>query len=370
MRKVQNAEEMKLKANFETLKSSLLKEEYSKSWNYPLAFWTLPNDRRLPLILLNFTLKQILEMPFESLASTAGIGMKKLNSLVLILQRASVDAPPTQPITVESVPRTEKVAETSDQPFLPVTPEGEFDHTLVSEALWLEWRELAELRNVGDEKLGRLAPSLREMPTVIWNSPLKNYMGQTLSEIRNLRTHGEKRVRVVLEVFFLVHQILRNAGRHPRLAVCLQPSFIAPIEQWFHEILARESLPSRSEIHEHLVLPLVEQLTIDAGADVVHLTRGRLGVDGEPVSVRQQSREMRVTRARVYQLLEECDCIMAVRWPEGRRFFQELAERFKNDRRESMASELFMQTYDLFFPKNYARVESVLAEEEAAITSE
>ena len=122
--------------------------------------------------------------------------------------------------------------------------------------------------------------------------------------------------------------------------------------------------PSKTEIQEHLVLPLIEQLTIDAGADVVHLTRGRLGIEGEYISVRQQSRDMRVTRARVYQLLEECDRIMDIRWPEGRRFFQVLGERFKLDRRESMASELFMQTYDLFFPKKYERVEAVLSEVE------
>jgi hypothetical protein len=363
MRKIHNAEEMKMKANFETLRQQLLAEEYANRWTFPLAFWTLPNDRRLPLSLLSYKLQDLLNIPFDDLANTAGIGQKKLHSLIMLLQRATSDVPPSKPISVEPVsdPQVELIAE---KPYVPLNEQGEFDHTLVSEALWLEWRETAEAHHLGEERLGRLAPSLREMPTVIWHSPLKMYIPQTLHEIRNLRTHGEKRVRVVLEVFYIVHQMLEKAGRHPRLRARLEPGFILPIEHWFNEILGRESLPSKTEIMEHLVLPLIEQLTIDVGADVVHLARGRLGVDGEYISVRQQSREMRVTRARVYQLLEECDRIMEVRWPEGRRFFQDLAERFKSDRRESMASELFMQTYDLFFPKKYARVEMVLTEVE------
>ena len=35
---------------------------------------------------------------------------------------------------------------------------------------------------------------------MIWNKSLGNYVDRSLAEIRQLRTHGEKRVRVVLEV--------------------------------------------------------------------------------------------------------------------------------------------------------------------------
>jgi hypothetical protein len=369
MRKVQNAEEMKLKTNFENLKKILLDEKFSSRMVYPLAFWTLPEDRRLPLSLLSYPLKKVLEAPFEELANTPGVGQKKLNSLVFLLQRAAEDVPPSRPITLDS-----DIAQSATnaplmpgQVFKPVDANGEFDASLVSEALWHEWRETAETHNFGEEKLGRLAPSLKELPTVIWNVPLKHYTHQTLFEIRSLRTHGEKRVRVILEVFYVLHEMMQNAGRHSRLMTRIQPSFIAPLEAWFQEILARESLPSDTEIRNNMVNPLVQQLTTDAGADVVRLVRGRLGCEGQPVPVRQQSREMRVTRARIYQLLEECDRIMNVRWPEGRRYFQELGERFKGERRESMASDLFFQTYDLFYPRKYAKVESVLTETQESV---
>jgi hypothetical protein len=364
MKKVQNAEEMKLSANYETLRETLRQETFAHRWDYPLAFWTLPGDRRLPLCLLGFSLKYILDKSFDELANTSGVGIKKLTTLLLLLQRAIQENPPAKPIEVDAL--AEQASEVANvipsERFRPLNAQGEFDLALVSEALWMEWRETVNLHGLANQKLGRLAPSLRELPTVIWNVPLKNYMGQTLMEIRNLRTHGEKRVQVILEVFFSIHEILRGVGTHANLCIDVKPKFAVPIEKWFEGILSRESQPSHTEIKQNLVIPMVNQLAVDAGADVVELVRGRLGLDRQVVSVRQQSKEMHVTRARIYQLLEECDRIMAVRWPEGRSYFNELAERFNADRRESMASEIFLQTYDLFFPRRYARVEAVLSE--------
>ena len=46
------------------------------------------------------------------------------------------------------------------------------------------------LHGIGQEKLGRLAPSLQSLPTVIWESPLGFYLDKSLTEIRELKTHG------------------------------------------------------------------------------------------------------------------------------------------------------------------------------------
>ena len=82
-------------------------------------------------------------------------------------------------------------------------------------------------------------------------------------------------------------------------------------------MMTSEKPPSRNELREQVVLPLVEQCRIDAGAAIGKLVEGRLGIAGEPQPVRHQSRRMGVTRARVYQLLETCAAVMEVRWPEG-----------------------------------------------------
>jgi hypothetical protein len=50
---------------------------------------------------------------------------------------------------------------------------------------------------------------------------------------------------------------------------------------------------------------------------VFRIAQERLGIKSSHHSVQQQARRLRVTRARVYQLLETCGDVLAVRWPEG-----------------------------------------------------
>lgn len=356
--KTQNAEELKLKSNFESILAVLTDLRFSDRLDCHLAFWTLPSDRRLPLSLLDFPLRKILSSSFDELARTPGIGQKKLSSLILLLERAAKDTPPSTPIRMNAAAEMPQVDAAKE--FRPLDAEGRFDPSLVSEALWQQWRDTVVLHELDDEKLGRLAPSLIELPTVIWDTPLSAYIPQTLHQIRHLRTHGEKRVRVVLEVFFVVHEMLRQAGRHARLAVRLSPRFVPPLEEWFDEALSQTQLPTVEELRDKLVLPLIEQLELDVGAEVVELAKGRLGVDRPPIPVRQQSRELGVTRARIYQLLEECDRVMAVRWPQGRRYFNELRARLEREPQAQETLAFFDSIHELFFPRRYEQVEAVL----------
>jgi hypothetical protein len=356
--KTQNAEELKIKSNFESIKAILAHSRFADRLDYHLAFWTLPSDRRLPLSLLDYPLRKVLNSTFDELARTPGIGQKKLSSLILLLERAAKDTPPSMPIRVDldaEIPPVDAAEE-----FRPLDAEGRFEPALVSEALWQQWRDTVVLHELDDEKLGRLAPSLIELPTVIWDTPLSAYIPQSLHQIRHLRTHGEKRVRVVLEVFFVVHEMLRQAGRHARLALRLSPSFVPPLESWFEEVLSRSQTPTLDELRDKLVLPLIEQLELDVGAEVIELAKGRLGVDRPAVAVRQQSRELGVTRARIYQLLEECERVMAVRWPQGRRYFNELRTRLERDPQAQGTLTVFDSIHELFFPRRYEQVEAVL----------
>ena len=111
-----------------------------------------------------------------------------------------------------------------------VRPKPTFDPSIVSEALWTQWLETARRHEVGRELLGRLAPTLQALPTVIWQTPLEFYMQYSVSEIRQLKTHGEKRVRVVLEVFHIVHEMLADVNADKHLSIRLVPNFIEPLE--------------------------------------------------------------------------------------------------------------------------------------------
>jgi hypothetical protein len=332
----------RLASEFQRLRGELLQEEFADRLDRPLAYWALPNDRRLPLAFLDRPLRDLLNTPFEELSATPGIGHKKIGTFVELLARAANKrAPVAWP--VESVVNN-KPGER------PSHANGSFDPSAVSEGLWEEWRDTVRRHDIGYEKLGRLAPSLQSLPTVIWNTPLSEYCDYTIAEIRNMKTHGEKRVRTILQAFHAVNQMLGHAPVQGHLTVRLIPKRIISINRWIAETVESANAPSRGEVRARLIVPLLEQLRLDAGPAVAKLAGGRLGVTGDPQPVRHQSRRMGVTRARVYQLLEDCAMIMAVRWPEGGYPLRSLQAHLETHSAPSDRLDLVRATIDLFFP--------------------
>jgi len=336
-----SAQQYTLNSQFEELRRNVLERVDRVDLDRPLSHWALPRDRRLPYALLGHSLRQVASTSFHDLAATPGIGPKKLGSLLVLLHRA-LDDPRRQPATAELEPIPDAC-----QPLRA----GAFDPGAVSEMLWSEWRDTVRQHQLENETLGRLAPSLRDLPTVIWKAPLRQYLSLSLSELRALKTHGEKRVCLVLEVFFTIHELVGGAKRNHRYGILVQPSFVVSVEHWIRGALAETSdPPSLSDLRQALTLPLLNQIETDAG-DVVHrLACGRLGIESEPETVREQAARMRVTRARIYQLLDTCAEIMDVRWPEGRWRFSELATRFESLGGDNERWRLFEATRLLLFP--------------------
>lgn len=343
-----SADDVKLQSSFESVKSTLLKKGDDRL-DKPLAFWALPNDRRLPTAFLGRTLRDLLATPFTHLAATSGIGRKKLATLIKLLVRAAKDenAPPSA---------LDKLAGEEAVPITGTDKTGAFDPTRVSEVVWARWRETARRHGLAQEKLGRLAPSLQSLPSVIWDTTLGSYLDMTLGAMRSLKTHGEKRVQVVLEVFHNVHQMLSHIDPRGELAVRLSPRNIAMVEDWMAEARSRPAAPEVKQIKDNLAEPILRQLEIDGGPTIGKLARGRLGIGAKAESVRNQSKAMGVTRARVYQLLEECHSIMLVRWPEGRRLLDEFAQWLDENYSSAESANLLASLRELLYPLKFDSV--------------
>jgi hypothetical protein len=349
MPKPSSADDVKLMSSYETVRATLLSPPLADRLDKPLAFWALPNDRRLPTAFLGKTLRELLNTPFPQLAATAGIGRKKLTTFVKLLVRATKD----------DSPGPEQLTEFHAEEAAPITGTdegGNFDPARVSEVVWARWRETARRHGIGQEILGRIAPSLATLPTVIWTTPLSFYLDQTLMDIRQLKTHGEKRVNVVLEVFHTVHQMLSHIDQNGGLAVRLTPRNIASVEDWMAEAKGRSFTPGLGEVEQCLVEPLLKQLEIDAGDTVCKLARGRLGVGIKAETVRNQSKALGVTRARVYQLLEECNNVMMVRWPEGRRLLDDFAQWLDENYAAADCANLLASLREMLYPLKFDSV--------------
>jgi hypothetical protein len=348
MAQTSSAADVRLASNYESLRTTLLTEKYAARLNRPLAFWALPSDRRLPTAFLGRTLKDLLGQSFDQLAVTAGIGRKKLETFIKLLVRATKeDAVAT---SIEDLPGADETpANGRDE-------SGHFDPLRVSEMVWMRWRDTVRRHGVGAEKLGRLTPSLQSLPSVVWNTPLSFYLDLTLGEIRNLKTHGEKRVAVVLEVFHTIHDMLDHIDAQGDLAMRPAPRTIVAAEEFMAEARTRTVPPDREEIERQLVEPLVQQLGIDAGETVASLCRGRLGIGVSAESVRNQSKSLGVTRARVYQMLEECHNVMSIRWPDGRRQLDEFAQWLDESYASAEAANLLASLRELLYPLKFDSV--------------
>ena len=358
MVKASSADDVKLMTSFENVRTLLLSGAFADRLEMPLAYWVLRGDRRLPIAFLGRKLGDLLRTSFPQLAATAGIGKKKMHTLVELLARATKQDPTTGVAPIDGSASAAQGSEGAD--------DGQFDPALVSELLWAKWRETVRGHGIGGERLGRLAPTLQAVPTVIWNTPLSYYLDMTLDEMRKLKTHGEKRINVVLEVFHTVHQMLSNISPDSDLAVRLTPRSIAAIEDWINEAKIRSVPPGRQEVEERLVVPILDQLQNDLGSTVSKLARGRLGIGMPEQSVRNQARSLGVTRARVYQLLEECNSVMSVRWPEGRRMLDEFAQKMDENYSSAETANLLGSLRELLYPLKFDSVAQHLMAETAS----
>jgi len=345
VKKANSAEDHKLVSSFHAVRSTLLKQEFAARREKPLAYWALPNDRRLPLAFLGRTIGELLETPIEQLSATQGIGQKKIATLVKLLHRA-VEDEPSVPFGIRALSDTEAASAPATAAQLPYR----FDPAAVSESVWTNWRQTVRRYQLGSIALGHLAPTLRQLPTVIWNKPLADYLDCSIAEIRGMRTHGEKRVRVVLEVFHIIHSALANARVADHVSVTLQPGFARSVNQWIQETLDATAGPDSAMIRQNLIEPLMDQVKIDTSETVHSLAAARLGFQQKPESVRSQAQRLGVTRARVYQLLDECAAVMSVRWPEGRSLLKLLSRKVA-DRVDEPAVQLLLSTRELFFPE-------------------
>ena len=358
-------EELQNISQFQRLCKILLSPRYREYLDKSLAYWILPTDRRLPLAFLSRNLGELLHFAYEELAKTPGIGRKKMTALVKLLARAAETDPAhftAADLTV--FPASDSRAGSAfvspansenENPSLSDSSTNGFDPANVSEVQWSRWRASVMRHDLGDEKLGRFAPCLRNVTTVIWNTPLSVFAGCTLAEMRVKKTFGEKRIHAILEVFHGLHGILAGLGSQPHLTVKTAPRAIDRIEHWVGRILQTPGIPSEEEILENFIRPLLRQIEIDALPQIMTLAEHRLGISGPPCSVRQSARNMGSTRARVYQLLNEINDIAAVRWPLGRHQVYELRQKFE---RESAAMNpppnltQFHAALELIFPGN------------------
>jgi hypothetical protein len=338
-----SVEFVKLQTYFADIRETLLQLDHDKTRTKPLVFWALPGDRHLPAIFLNRSVGELLATPFEQLIATPGVGEKKIRSLLHLLGRAA-DSDRQEMAQLDPVALDDNLNGNGNRRVV-----TDLDPDTVSELEWAKWRQTIRKRKLIHHRLGQMAASLQTLPTVIWNTPLSAYLDYTIDEMRQLKTHGKKRVRAILGVFGHIHHLLAEVSSDSHLAIRLVPDFVLPVEAWVTTAVDRTDVTTE-ELRKAVTEPLIGQLRIDVRSLVSDLAELRLAVDHDQTwSVQTQAKRMGITRARIYQLLEECSRVMHVRWPEGRALIHQLNRSWQTADSPSPAKSALQAVCEVFF---------------------
>jgi hypothetical protein len=111
----------------------------------PLAYWVVSGDRRLPMAFLDRAIGDLVKTPLADLLATPGIGIRKIQTLIMLLNRASQPLPPgalAPPLDVAPKDPTDG----ND-------PDAEVDASIVSEALWVQWTATVTEHHLEQETL-------------------------------------------------------------------------------------------------------------------------------------------------------------------------------------------------------------------------
>lgn len=333
--------EYQLVARFEEVKQKLLQDSNHPYWEKPLAFWALPTDRRLPLALLGWSLRNVVQSTYDRLCTTPGIGPKKMSSLVTLLERV-LDQKDSQ------------VAPTPALQPVPLLQEGEANgaETLqVSELTWSQWCQSIERHRLARQPLGRFTDTLKKVPRVIWTSALGDYTSRTLKEIHNLKTHGTKRVNNVLEVVASLAGVLNKCDEQSSLTYRPVPKSIAVVEEFLLDQLQTVSECSAQAVKEQVLQPVLDQLCHDAGDEVATLAGLRLGLESKPVTVSSIAQMLGISRARVYQILSEIALCCKIRWPQGGALLQALKTHLQDLPGMENTADQLHRAAQLFYPR-------------------
>jgi hypothetical protein len=325
--------EYRLLAEFEQLKVDLADERHRADRLRTLAHWARPLDRGLPHALLGKSVDEVLGSSFWNLSATPGIGPKKIEMLICLLRRVAAGD------------------QSSEDGDADVWAEASgFDASQVSEADWQQWQVLVQRWGLQSASLGYFSASLRDLPTVLWHTPLGAFEGLSLQALKRQKTYGEKRVAAVLTIFHRLAGGLKGVEPAVGWVMQLRPALVVDLERWVCRQYASLASPSLAVIRGDLVLPLLNQLAADGGDPIHHVAAGRLGIEALPESVRRQARKLGVTRARVYQLIDTSQEIMQIRWPEGYGHFHGLTRHWGTNWPDRQAERLFAATRDLLYP--------------------
>ena len=282
-----------------------------------VSSWVLPTDRGLPQEYLSWPLSNVLASPYERLVRMPGIGVRRIQKLLDVLERSCGELPPARvPLRPAAVKRV------AARPTIPPAEQRTAARALGYEITPAEWRDCCELirtRGLEKERLGRYAASLNELPVKLWTVSLGEYTALGLYEIHSRPNHGPIRLAGILAVYSRIAAMLRNRPADSPIPPLLSPPLLQKATRWAESISSDGTVPTVRSIRADFLDPLLRLIESDSDAVAATMTRRRLELDGPKETLDAIAVGAGLTRERVRQIVARSAYILQIRWPEGRR---------------------------------------------------
>ena len=312
----------------------------------PISSWVISTDRHLPQAFLGRPLREVLTLTFAELAGTPGIGSRRIEKLIDVLERTR-QQPGTANATVD---RQHPVASNDAPPAIgTTTPED------LSEPAWHSWCLTISAHRMECEPLGRFARSLSDLPYGLWSVPLREYANKSLLELRSMPGYGQGRVGQVIDVFARIAQTIDASQNNAPLAVRLVAPPVRDAVLWAEAVLRNGSVPEVQAIHEGFLAPLFAQLESDVGPETAAMVRRRIGVDGPAETLEEVASDVGLTRERVRQITAKAAQIFRIRWPEGRFLLDNVYAQFQASTGAEAQLEIMHSVLDACFSLEVTR---------------
>lgn len=296
-------------------------------FDQPLSEWVLSHDRHLPQRLLGYPLREILAQSFDQLQELPGIGERRLQLLLQVIERALCSVrvpsrPPTLHAGSKDSPATETLSGKGS--YGPPSELLPLSSSEVTEAGWQACATVLRRHRVELLPLGKIACSLASLPRSLWDVPVGYYISRSFSEISDLEGHGPAKVRQVLDVLLPVARLLFPVPADAHLAILVLPAPMQDVTTWIQDALRRQAVPDIGLLKEKLVQPMLRQLEVDLRPEVIDVISRRLGVEKPIETLEAIANAIGVTRERVRQIEARGAEILRIRWAEGQHLLEDL----------------------------------------------
>lgn len=266
------------------------------------------DDRFLPQAIARSTVQEILDLSYDQLDRIPGVGSVKIENMVCVLERefARTEAAQQRDLPDE---RNDSIGASTADAMPP----------------WEECLQRIVDCGLGGTTLGRVVPSLKSIPRLLWSNRFDKYDGLSEREITELDGHGPHSITELKSAFIAVAEHLPASETNGALRIDLTQALIADARARAVDLLSDLSQDGATSKVDELIRCLIRQIERDLHGRAADIAGDCIGIGAPPATLSQAAAHFDLSYERIRQVLGNVREALQLRWPEGRQMLAVLS---------------------------------------------